>query len=743
MKKLSTALCLIFVVLMVFALPVSAAAPYQTYTYSINGTALHSPDAYLPAQTVDSTYMGLLDARKVAESYPELSYADAAKKAVALNKPSDLETDDKGNVYIADTDNNRIVVLDRYYKLKFILETFTNDQGIADSLSAPKGVYITEDKIVEGKHVDGRIFVCDTKNSRIVTFTRDGEFLEIIEEPQSEMFEEGSTYSPVAIAVDSYDRLYVVSSTTLQGIIVMTDKGEFTQFVGAQKVTVGLWETIWRRFQTDEQREASEQKLSSEYNNITVNDKGHIYVTISSIDEDEVMNAIRSKSTSGDYAPVKLLNAAGDEIMKRTGFYPPSGEIDVSSINASDTLTGSSTVVDVAIGPEETWSIIDQKRSKVFTYDLQGNLLFAFGDIGSQIGNISQKGLAAVTYQDTNMLLLDKTMGSFTVYELTEYGGIIVNALANTNNRQYDKAVDDWTEILKRNSNFDAAYIGIGDALYRSGSYEEAMTYYQSAYDTSNYSDAFKEVRKEWISKYIILIPIIIIAVCIIWSKFMKFANKINRRVATSGEPRTYGNQLLYAFHIMFHPFDGFWDMKHEKRGSLKAGMTILAATIVAFYYNSIGQGYILNPQGNYATIFTTSLSILVPLALFIAGNWCITTLFDGEGSVKDITMVGCYSLIPFVILVIPVTIASNFVLATEADLLSLLITFAFIWMAILLVLGVMVVHDYTMSKNLITILATILAMICIMFIIILFSTLLGKLVGFVANIVEEIQFRM
>lgn len=743
MKKFSAILSLVFVAIMVFALPVSASAPYQTYTYSISGTALHSPDAYVPSKTVDSAYMGLLDTENIAEFYPDLDATALKKKAVAIEKPGDLEADDLGNVYIADTDNDRIVVLDRYYKLKFIIAGFKNGNGISDSLSGPQGVYITEDKIVEGKLVEGKIYVCDTKNARIVIFTRDGEFLNIIEAPESEMFESGSSYTPIALAVDKYDRLYVVSSTTYQGIIVMTDTGEFTQFVGAQKVSISVWETIWRRFQTDEQRAQAEENLSTEYNNITVNDKGHIYVTTSTVDSAKATSAITSKSTSGDYAPVKLLNAAGDEIMKRTGFYPPSGEIDIKLANASDNISGLSTVVDVAVGPEGTWSIVDQKRSKVFTYDIAGNLLFAFGDMGTQIGNISQKGLTAVTFQDTNMLLLDKTTKSFTVYELTEYGEIIVGALEHTNNRQYDKAVDDWTEILKRNSNFDTAYIGIGDALYRSGRYEEAMSYYKSAYDTTNYSEAYKEVRKEWISKYIILIPIVVIAVCLIWSKFMKFANKINRRVATSGEARTYGKQLLYAFHIIFHPFDGYWDLKHEKRGSLKAGLTILAATILVFYYNDIGQGYLLNPRGQYSTIFTVALSVLVPLALFILGNWCITTLFEGEGSIKDITVAACYSLTPFVIIVVPVTIMTNFVLVNEADILNLLITFAFIWMAILLVLGVMVTHDYSMGKNFITIISTILGMICIMFIVMLFSTLLGKLVGFVANIVEEIQYRM
>lgn len=743
MKKLRTVICLAFAILMILALPISAATPYQTYTYSIDGKALLSPNAYLPEKLVDSTYMGLLDDSVMKTIYPNATEAQRKAKMKAIEGASDLETDDLGNVYIADTKNNRIVVLDRYYKLKFIIDSFVNDQGINDKLSEPQGVFITADKLVEGELVRGKIYVCDTLNKRIVTFDRDGNFLSIIPEPKSELFETGAVYRPIAVAVDKYDRLYVVSSTTYQGIIVMTDKGEFTQFVGAQKVVISAIDIIWRRFQTEEQRELQSEYLSTEFNNITINERGHVYVTTSTIEESQVLSAIRSKDKSGDYAPVKLLNASGAEIMARNGFYPPSGEIDVTKVQETDTIFGASTVVDAAVGPNETWSLIDQKRSKVFTYDNQGNLLFAFGDGGRQLGNISSNGLVAITYQGDNMLLLDRVAKSFTVYQLTEYGEILHQALSNTNNRQYDKAVEDWTNILKRNSNFDAAYIGIGNALYRSGKYEEAIENYQIAYDTENYSKAYQEIRKEWISKYIILIPIIVVALCIGVSKFFKFANKVNKRVSTSGEKRTYGKELLYAFHIIFHPFDGFWDLKHEKRGSVRAGATILAATIAVFYYNAIGKGYIQNPQGNYSSIFMIALGILVPFLLFIVANWCITTLFDGEGSFKDVFIAASYSLTPFLLLVIPVTIASNFVIAAETDILSLLMTVSFIWMALLLISGMMVTHDYTVGKNLLTILSTLLGAVCIMFIALLFSALLGKLIGFFGNIIVEIQYRI
>ena len=741
MKKITAVICVIFAFIMVMALPVSAGAPYQTYTYSINGTALHSPDAYTPAKSIDSAYMGLDDEAVLKKYYSGLdATALAAKKTIS--NPSDIEVDDELNVYIADTDNNRIVVLDRYYKLKFIIETFTNDQGVPDKLAAPQGVFITSDKVVGTERREGRIFVCDTNNNRILTFDREGNFLSVIPQPESELFDEGAVYKPVAVAVDQYDRLYVVSSTTYQGIIVMTDEGDFTGFVGAQKVVISAWDTIWRRFQTDEQRELSQTYVSTEFNNIALFGD-FIYVTTSSIDENKVQSAITGKSTSGDYAPVKMLNAAGTEIMRRNGFYPPSGEVDMTKVKVSDTIFGVSTIVDVAPGPEKTWSIIDQKRSKVFTYDYDGNLLFAFGDTGRQLGNISSKGLAGVVYQGDNMLLLDRTAKSFTVYERTEYGDILINALRNQNERRYDKAIDDWMEILKRNSNFDAAYIGIGNALYRSNQLEEALEYYKSAYDTANYSVAYKDLRKEWLSKFILLIPVGVIALCLVWSKFLKFAKKVNKRVATSGEKKTYGQELIYVFHVIFHPFDGFWDLKHEKRGSFRAAITIFGMVIITFYYQAIGQGYLLNPQENYSSLFAVILSVAAPFALWIIANWCLATLFDGEGSFKDIFIATCYALMPLVLIMIPTTIASNVLVAEELDILSVINAFAFIWTGILIFFGMMVTHDYGMGKNFLTTLGTILGMVIIMFIAILFSTLLSKLVSFVTNIVTEIQFRM
>ncbi|MBE6709692.1 MAG: hypothetical protein E7579_01085 [Ruminococcaceae bacterium] len=710
MKKYFKILLIAVAVVMMLPSIVSAATPYATYTYSAQGQVLTSPAAYVPDTVVDASYMGLTG---------------------TIDDPRDLFVGPDERVYIVDAASASVKVLDRYYKFLFEINSFTNEHGVPDVFLNPSGVFVNEENI----------YVCDTDNNRIVMFDTEGNYIKIIGKPESNLFEEGSIYKPVACAVDDYGRIFVVSSTTYQGIIVLNDAGDFFGFIGAQKVAISALEILWRNIQTEEQRAQSEEYVSTEFNNITIDKDNFIYVTTSSIAESDQQGAINSKSKASDYAPVKKLNASGSDVMKRNGFYPPSGEVRITNVSTAS-ITGASKIIDAAVGPEGTWSIIDEKRSKVFTYDDNGNLLFTFGDKGTQTGNIDS--IEAVAYQGSTILLLDKTNDNIITFRRTEYGDLLLTALEHDNNRQYDATIDDWTEILKRNNNFDAAYIQIGKALYRQGEYEEAMDYYKSAYETENYSEAYKEVRKQWANKFFWIIPIVIVVVCILIAKFFGFAGKVNKRTALKVGRKSLKEELLYAFHVIFHPFDGFWDLKHEKRGSVRSAFVILLITIVVYFYNSIGQGYIFNPRPSTAmNIMGAVGAVLAPLLLWVVANWCLTTLFEGEGSMSDIFTACCYCLTPLPLLVLPVTIASNFLTANEGGLITMLSSFAYVWLGLLLVFAMQVTHDYSVGKNLLTCVATIVGMAFIMFLGILFSSLMAKIVSFVTNIFEEISYRL
>ena len=62
------------------------------------------------------------------------------------------------------------------------------------------------------------------------------------------------------------------------------------------------------------------------------------------------------------------------------------------------------------------------------------------------------------------------------------------------------------------------------------------------------------------------IIPVIIIAVLIGIFAFFSFAKKFNSKRTTLIRKKTVIEKIMYSFYVIFHPFDGFWDLSHEGR---------------------------------------------------------------------------------------------------------------------------------------------------------------------------------
>ncbi len=718
-------------IMLIGTISVSAITPYTTYTYNVDGDMQRSPDAYTPLKVIDTEY--LLKSLEIDGGASDNAKALYAGKGifVELNQPKDIFVDELNHVYIANTGANQVVVTDEEFNIRLIIGEFINQYGVPDSLNTPNGVFVNADEI----------FVADTGNSRVVVFDKLGNFRDIVPEPASEVLPENHVYQPIAVSVDQAGRIYVVSSTSNYGVISLNRDGSFNGFIGPQKVTYNALEYFLRLFKTEEQLAASEQIVSTEFNNICIDPDGFIYVTTSTIADSSVISSLNARDKSGDYAPVKKLNPNGADVMNRNGFWPPYGEIKFANMTTAEISTaGPSKIFDVALGEANTWSIIDNVRSKVFTYDSNGNLLYAFGDKGNQLGNI--ENLVAIDYQGSKMLLLDRSTSAFTVYKRTGYGDLLTEAIQNTEDKQFEKAVDYYIEILQRNNNYDAAYIGIAQSKYREGNYLQAMKYYKYAYNTEDYSKAYQAYRKEWMETNLWVIPVVLFAVIFGVSKFFKYANKVNKRGQKNVEKRTFVEEVLYGFHIIFHPFDGFWDLKHEKRGSVRGATFWLVIACLTFVYQSIGVGYVSNPYGNSTSYLMSITSILSPVILWVIANWCITTLFEGEGSFKDVYIATCYSLVPLPLLIIPSVILTNIMTVSELQIVTMLQSFAFGWLGLLIFFGMMVTHDYSLGKNVITSIVSIVGVAFIIFIAGLFSALVAKVFTFFYNIYIELSYR-
>lgn len=197
--------------------------------------------------------------------------------------------------------------------------------------------------------------------------------------------------------------------------------------------------------------------------------------------------------------------------------------------------------------------------------------------------------------------------------------------------------------------------------------------------------------------------------------------------------------KVRYLKHIMFHPFDGFYEAKVRGMGSVRLAAVLMALYGVLQCFKYQYTGFIMNTnaifQMNSVTIVIATLS--VPL-LFVVANWTITTLFEGKGKLADIFMVTSYSLIPLMIGDLVITVVSNFIISEEVALLTAVRGIMVAWFCFLMIAGLCTIHEYGLFRNLATLVATLISAAILIFLFVLFLSLMEQMVSFFITFVQE-----
>jgi len=424
----------------------------------------------------------------------------------------------------------------------------------------------------------------------------------------------------------------------------------------------------------------------------------------------------------------------GDDVLVRSGIYPPTGDV-------VGYFEQPSAFIDITLR-DNVYTVLDRMRNKIFTYDISGNLLYAFGGTGMQTGVFSQS--SCISYRGTDLLVLDSAMGTITLFERTAYGALIEEALEMEKRRNFDEAYTLWLAVLQQNSNFDLAYTGIARMMMRQGNYAGAMKSYKFANDVVGYSRAFGELRRNWIRDFYWVIPLAIIVIIIGISRLFIFAGKINSKQYFQFHNYHLGHELLFAFHTLFHPIGGFWDLKHEKRGSMRAANIILIFVVFAFIFSALNTGFIFNPKSRLEiSLIQIIINVILPVIMWCTASWALTTLFDGQATMKDIYIITCYSLLPLALTYIPAALLSNVLVLEEGLFIDFIRGAGAVWTVLLIFSGIMTLQEYGLVKNIVTTIASLILMGVQLFIGMLFILLGNNLWQLLYGIFKEITLRM
>lgn len=492
MRKIAKRLGTLMAGLWIVAASVMQVCAEEGYTYNYDywGDVQYSPDAYAVAGVYTAADLGL---------------------DMQLSSPSGMYVHGS-MIYICDTGNNRILELERVNTdtivLRRIIDHFQGDPDNA-VFSGPSDIALTD---------DGYMYICDKNNGRILKLDLELNYCMEFSKPVDATFDQSLSFLPDKLAVDSSGRVYCVATNVNKGLIKYEADGEFSGFVGATEVTYDWVDYIWKKFATREQRAQMKSFVPTEYDNVYMDHEGFLYACTVNVSEAD----LRSLTA----APIRRLNLMGKDILIRNGDWYVMGDI---YWDAGGGYEGPSLITDITALENGVYVALDKVRGRLFAYDDQGRMLYAFGGMGNVDGYFRQP--VAVEHMGHDLLVLDSLDRSITVFTPTEFGSLIFEAIEQFQGGAYYESGETWRKVLVLNGNYDLAYIGIGRSLLRQERYEEAMAYFKSKLDEENYSKAYKQYRKLWVEAHIawiFLLAFLVLCVPLFIGRMRKIKHEID-----------------------------------------------------------------------------------------------------------------------------------------------------------------------------------------------------------------------
>ena len=673
--------------------------PYTNYTYWTGYStkkAIETKALFNPLSVKDLSYLG--DTEKM-----ELQYICA---------------DNEGNINILDSGNGCIYIFNNNYEY---VETLKHIDYNGEKLTfvGAKGIYYGS---------ENSLYIADTQNKRIICKNKDSK-VKIITKPENKVIPSDFSFSPIRMTKDKNGFLYILCEGSYYGLILLSPQDSFLGFFGATKVTATVLDAVsgWITsiFETKEKHEASVKKLPYQMSDISMSTSGFICAT-----------------TTEKQGQIRMFAPTGSNILRAKNHFET---IDGDNYNFADSMN---TFVQVTSTWGESISqkfvgltadndgyiyALDSTQGRIYMYDENCNLMTVFGGgigTGKQLGTFFTP--SSIVSSGDDILVIDFINKNLTVFRINEFGKKMKTAQALTNKGEYTESKPYWQEISAEDKNCQLAYIGLAKAMYGEGDYKSAMQYAKTGLDRKTYSQAYKYVRNEFVSKnfkWMIAIIVVIVALVIylkILARKKGWEFKINPK-------------LKVCLQTLFKPIETYNLIAKNDMGSVPLAIIMLALFYITSVSTKLLGGFSMNliDITNFNALYVL-LGTVGTMVLYVAINWAICTLLEGKGTLKKIFTASCYSLSPMIIYSVLFIILSYVIIPRGNSSLALIETAFTIMFIVWLLLSITVIHDFTFFKAIWVGIIILLGMAIALFVIFIMLTLGQNLIAFILGIIQE-----
>lgn len=681
MKKLWKKSLVLLLALMLSAMAVIPVAASQatSYTYTLDdeNELVRTQDAYLPDRTI--TNLGLVN-------------------------PADMIIDEANNLYIVDTGNKRIVIYNLYTEETVgIINADTVQDDQFGGFDNPKGIYRTK---------DGEIYVADAGAKTVFRFSKDYKFVRRYDKPTAPIFAD-TNYEPSKVAVDSGNNIYIVSEGVYTGIIQLANTGEFLGYFTSNK-TVLTPQQMFLKLIYNKEQEAKSSLLNTQpstFSNIYVDMNGTAYSTCMGSGD----SLLKKHSTDG----TNMFNGV---------------------IWATDSMT------DVTVDSQGIIYTCDS-NGFIAAYTTSGELIFS---LGAQVLDLDVSGLftSLTTIAVDNMgniWTADGEKGYLQSFTPTEYATTIYKALGEYEDGDYDNALKDWSYVLRLNQMSVLAHNGVAKAYYNDEDYQKAMEDFEIAGNREGYSKAFWEVRNKAIQKHlgtflIVVIALIVLRIAIGLIDRKKVIRKKKKALGTKLKNLPVIGEIGYAFKCAKHPIDRYYDIRVGKNGSPIAATIIYVVFFGVYMLYQTSKGFIYQ----YTDVEDMDMGAVVVgffaiLILFIVCNYLVTSITDGDGTLKQVYMIPAYGLMPLMFCMLA-TIGMSYVLTyNESFILTVIMAIGLIWSIAVIFEGLSTVHDYDFKGTVVSLIITAVFMLIAAIVVLVVIIMWEQLYDFLLTVGKEV----
>jgi hypothetical protein len=279
--------------------------------------------------------------------------------------------------------------------------------------------------------------------------------------------------------------------------------------------------------------------------------------------------------------------------------------------------------------------------------------------------------------------------------------------------------------------------------------YDNALTYYQLARDQRGYSNAYWEVRNQFLLTngnvlvLFLLIGLLFFAIRRFIPGFVILSQKVATITSKTHAP-TWLKELRFPFKVFQKPVDGYDDLKRHQEFSSRAAWIYLGLfffTYIIWIYetNFLFNGIIPSD----INIIEQLIGVFIPFGLWVISNYLVCSIRDGDGKFSEVFQASSLTLLPMIITFPILTIISQGLTLNEAFIYDLIYGIGVSFTVIYFFIMVKEIHFYDLKPTVKNILITIFTAVMLLAMTLVIVFLLGEVVDLISDIFQEVSSRV